>query len=490
MAGVVGKNRVGLPRRRGRLGVEQHRCAHELKIAVRTNVKYSRINLRHALLYNEAVNSAAPVPLDEAMIIRVLQASKAEEAAGRIPESDQLLANVAQRAPNHPAVLNELGVRMLARGVPDQAQLLFSRAASANPNQPAIWANLASSLKALGRRLEEFDAIEKALALEPRHLSALLQKGDYLEQAGDPRNAAQAYQAALDSLPAGAAIPPHLKAAFDTAKIRVDADRAVLSDALEKPLAEIRERHGGQRQRRVELCLDTLLGRRRTYHPQPTWMYFPELPAIEFFDRSLFPWLQALEAASSRIRAELMRVLVADREGLQPYIDFPAGLPIDQFAELNRSRKWSAYFLWNQSQPNPGHIARCPVTAQTLEEVVPRCRVEGRAPTAFFSILDPNTRIPAHTGITNTRCTVHLPLIVPPDCGFRVGATTREWVADEAWVFDDTIEHEAWNLSDTPRAVLIFDIWNPLLTPAERDMIQAATEIYGQHYSQRPGSGA
>ncbi|HTB90393.1 MAG TPA: aspartyl/asparaginyl beta-hydroxylase domain-containing protein [Steroidobacteraceae bacterium] len=436
------------------------------------------------------MNSAAPAPLDEATVIRILQAAKAEEAAGRMPESDQLLANAAQRAPNHPAVLNELGVRMMARGVADQAQLLFSRAAGANPNQPSIWANLASSLKALGRRVEEFDAIEKALALEPRHLSALLQKADYFEWSGDPRNAAQAYQAALDSLPSGAAIPPHLKSAFEVARTKVDADRVALGNALEESLAAVRERHGGGPQPRVDACLDTLMGKRRVYHSQPTWMYFPGLPAIEFFDRSLFPWLAPLEAASHEIRTELMRVLVSDRPGLQPYIDFPDGLPIDQFKALNRSRKWSAYFLWNQGQPNAGHIARCPITARTLEEVVPRCRVEGRAPTAFFSILDPDTRIPAHTGITNTRCTVHLPLIVPPSCGFRVGSTTREWIPDQAWVFDDTIEHEAWNLSDTPRAVLIFDIWNPLLSAAERDMIQTATEVYGRYYSHGPVSAA
>ena len=181
-------------------------------------------------------------------------------------------------------------------------------------------------------------------------------------------------------------------------------------------------------------------------------------------------------------------MLVADREGLQPYIDFPAGLPLDQFRELNRSRRWSAYFLWNQSERVAGHIARCPATAQILE-TGPRCRVKRRAPTAFFSILDANTRIPAHTGITNTRCTVHLPLVVPPNCGFRVGATTREWVPGQAWVFDDTIEHEAWNLSDTPRAILIFDVWNPLLTSAERDMIQTATEVYGEYYSVREEAG-
>ena len=119
---------------------------------------------------------------------------------------------------------------------------------------------------------------------------------------------------------------------------------------------------------------------------------------------------------------------------------------------------------------------------------MPRARIESRAPTAFFSILEANTRIPAHTGVTNTRLTVHLPLIVPPDCGFRVGGTTREWVPGKAWVFDDTIEHEAWNLSDTPRAILIFDIWNPLLTAAERELIKTATEIYVRYYALPAGN--
>ena len=81
-------------------------------------------------------------------------------------------------------------------------------------------------------------------------------------------------------------------------------------------------------------------------------------------------------------------------------------------------------------------------------------------------------------------------LVVPPDCGFRVGGTTREWIEGRAWVFDDTIDHEAWNLSDTPRAILIFDIWNPLLSPAEREMIQTATEIYGRYYARQPAEGS
>jgi aspartate beta-hydroxylase len=431
------------------------------------------------------VNTAVSTTPDDITIIRLLQASKAEAAAGRMRESDQLLARLVQQAPGHPAVLNELGVRMLSEGSAEQANELFAKATAADPKHPSLWANLASSYKALGRRTEEIDAIEKALELEPRHLSALLQKGAYQEDTGDPRNAARTYQNVLACLPPGAQVPPNIRDALSHAKSMVDADLAALASALEEPLGKIRGRHGGGAQHRVDLCLDTLMGKRRPYHSQPTWMYFPELPAIEFFQRSDFPWLDAFEAATAEIRAELLRVLAADREGLQPYIDFPAGLPLDQFRELNRSRRWSAYFLWNQSEAVAAHIARCPVTAQMLE-TAPRCRVARRAPTAFFSILDPNTVIPAHTGITNTRLTVHLPLIVPPGCGFRVGATTREWVPGQAWVFDDTIEHEAWNKSDTPRAILIFDIWNPLLTAAERDMIQTATEIYGQYYSLRP----
>ena len=428
------------------------------------------------------MTTPAPAPLDEATISRAVQMSRAEAAAGRMPESDQLLASVAQLAPNHPAVLNELGVRMLDRGAPQQAQAMFARATSVDPRHPALWANLASSLTVLGRQAEALDALDKALAIEPRHLSALLQKGAIYEQRGEKRTAARIYQNMLACIPPGGDTPPAIKDSVAHAKQLVDMDLEELTATLAGPLAELRERHGGRRQRRVEMCLETLMGKRQPYYSQPTWMYMPELPAIEFFERTDFPWLDTFEAESEAIRKELLQVLVADREGLQPYIDFPAHMPLDQFRELNRSRRWSAYFLWNQSAEVPGHMARCPNTARLLA-TAPRCFINGRAPTAFFSVLDANTRIPAHVGVTNTRCTVHVPLVIPPDCGFRVGSTTREWVPGQAWVFDDTINHEAWNLSDTPRAILIFDVWNPLLNAAERDMIKTATELYAHYYS-------
>ena len=425
--------------------------------------------------------TAGAAAADNATVLRMIQASKGAAAAGRTSEADQLLARVAQLAPAHPAVLNELGLRMMQRGEAARARELFQRATEGDPRHPALWSNLAASLHALNLLPEELEAIERALALEPRHLPALLQKGMLFEQSGDPRNAARSYRNALATLPPGQQPPETVAAAIEHASALIAADDTALATAIAQQLAPIRERHGGGAFRRVEHCIDLLTGRRTRFTPQPTFMYFPEIPAVGFFDREDFPWLDAIEAASDDIRAELMSVLVADRAGLEPYVAYREGVPLNQWKELNQSRRWSAYFLWNQSVPQPAHLARCPRTVQALKGA-PQCDVAARGPTAFFSILDAGTRIPPHSGVTNTRLTVHLPLIVPPGCGFRVGSETREWVPGTEWVFDDTIEHEAWNQSDVPRGILIFDIWNPFLAPAERELVRAVTEAVGTYY--------
>jgi aspartyl/asparaginyl beta-hydroxylase (cupin superfamily) len=411
----------------------------------------------------------------------MIQAFRAAGAAGRRGEAEALLARVAQLAPAHPAVLNELGLAMMQRNEPARARELFERATRADPGHPSLWSNLAASLHALNLP-DELEAIERALAVEPRHLASLLQKGTFIEGRGDARNAARAYRNALATLRPGDTPPETAREAIEHAREAIAGDDAALARAVEERLAPIRAQYGDGNYRRVERCIELLTGRRERFTPQPTFMYFPELPAVEFFERDAFPWLATVEAATDEIREELMSVLISDREGLEPYVAYPDGLPLDQWKELNKSRRWSAYFLWNQSVPQPAHMARCPRTVEVLRSV-PQCQVERRAPTAYFSILEPGTRIPPHTGVTNTRSIVHLPLIVPEKCGFRVGSETREWVPGKAWVFDDTIEHEAWNLSDSPRAILIFDVWNPFLTAAECELIRAATEVVVSYYN-------
>jgi aspartyl/asparaginyl beta-hydroxylase (cupin superfamily) len=104
---------------------------------------------------------------------------------------------------------------------------------------------------------------------------------------------------------------------------------------------------------------------------------------------------------------------------------------------------------------------------------LPLLDVDSFGPTAMFSSLAAKTRIPPHTGSTNVRAIIHLPLILPGPAWFRVGNDRREWRMGEAWAFDDTIEHEAMNESPETRVILICDTWNPYLTEPERALVGA-----------------
>jgi aspartate beta-hydroxylase len=155
-----------------------------------------------------------------------------------------------------------------------------------------------------------------------------------------------------------------------------------------------------------------------------------------------------------------------------PYITYSSDTPVNQWAELNNSPNWSAFHLIKQGIVIEDNASKCPTTMGLLA-TAPQPTQHGRTPAAMFSLLRPKTHIPPHTGVSNVRLVTHLPLIVPDECGFRVGNDVREWVPGKAWVFDDTIEHEAWNNSEKLRVVLIFDIWHPHLSEAERQLITA-----------------
>jgi aspartyl/asparaginyl beta-hydroxylase (cupin superfamily) len=222
--------------------------------------------------------------------------------------------------------------------------------------------------------------------------------------------------------------------------------------------------------RRADIFIEALVGRRRIYHQEPVKLNFPGLPAIEFYEREEFDFLEALEAQTAAIRDEVLAVWADGSEGLTPYVDYPPGAPLDQWAELNHSMAWSAYHLWFYGERVAANCAKCPRTMAALE-LIDMPAVPSRSPAAMYSILRPRTRIPPHTGVANTRVVLHLPLIVPDGCGLRVGGEVRKWREGEAWVFDDTIEHEAWNDSDKPRAILIADVWSPRLSLEERELI-------------------
>jgi aspartyl/asparaginyl beta-hydroxylase (cupin superfamily) len=415
-----------------------------------------------------------PSALTESQLRALMEAVDRADQAGDRKQAERALAQARAAAPDHPGVLNAAGMRALLGGEPGTARPLLQRAAELDPASPMLWLNLALAMRELRDETAERDALEKALVADPRFFPALLHKARLLERQGKRKAAAQMYHAFLCCVPPGAQQPPAVQTAMEHANKVLRENDAALEAFLRPRVEAARARHAGSRLERFDACFDTLVGKRRLFAPQPTFMLFPRLPAIEFIDRDHFPWLDAFDAATDEIRGEAQAVLNRAAGEFVPYISKPAGAPIDQWQELNNSRRWSTFFLLKNGVRVEDHLSRCPKTAALLE-AAPLCEIPGHAPTAFFSVLAPKTRIPPHTGVANTRFIVHLPLIVPPSCGYRVGAETREWSEGNAWVFDDTFEHEAWNDSDEPRVVLIFDVWNAFLTPAERDLVAAVT---------------
>lgn len=344
----------------------------------------------------------------------------------------------------------------------------FERLAQLSPD-PMHWINAAQAAVQLQDEQREAHAIQQALILDPTHLIALICKARMYERLGNRHKAAVAHGAVAAVAPALDQLSPDLRAAVLHGMQYRDAYNREFGEFLDQRLTTQIDAMPNRERDRFRLAMDIMSGRKRRYDSQSMVFHYPGLVPTEFFDRSRFVWLNQFESRTDEIREEFLNVLQSE-EGFVPYLTYPPGSPVNQFAQLNNSPDWSAYHLKQAGEVVEHQASACPVTMSLLE-LAPQPDQPGRTPAAMFSILKPRTRIPAHVGVSNTRLITHVPLIIPERCGFRVGNTTREWVPGKAWVFDDTIEHEAWNMSDKMRVILMFDIWHPDLDEGERQLI-------------------
>lgn len=365
--------------------------------------------------------------------------------------------------------LAEAGASALQAGDANTARRHFEQIVANGQANTGVMTGLALACQALGDQAAMLAAVERALALDPHNIRALAMKGDHLVATGASRSATAFYAAAVRAASEARALPPGIVQIARHAEQMYQRITAQLESHVRARLEEAGHAQGGSS--RFAQSIEILMGKKQRYVQEPRAYFFPELPNIQFFDRESFSWLAALEAATPEITAELEQLLAAN-QAFEPYIRQSADVPTRQDHPLLNNAAWSAFFLWKDGAPVPDNAERCPKTLAALA-ATPLCRIPGRTPSILFSRLAPGAHIPPHTGFLNTRLICHLPLVVPPSCYLRVGNEQREWRAGEAWVFDDTIEHEAMNRSDRSRVVLIFDIWRPELTGQEREQVSA-----------------
>jgi aspartate beta-hydroxylase len=396
----------------------------------------------------------------------LLRRARDARRRGFADEERRLLDEGLRIAPADASLLNAHGLRALADNDFEPAAAAFANAVAADPGQPALLLNLAAAHRGRKDHEAEREALQAALDLDQLQLTGQLRMAELLERQGRLSEAAKHWSAVVQIGSNATSPSPNIHEAVRRGQIFLNDHHRAFAGELEAEMTDVDT--GGPDGRRFRACVDHMLGRRQIYRNECAGVHFPFLPADEFFDRVQFPWFAELEARTLQIRDEALALVASAKpDELRPYVRLDPGTPQNKWSPLDGSLDWGAAFLWEYGVRNDALCARCPVTAAALD-AAPQSRIPGKAPSAFFSILKPGARIPPHTGVSNTRAIIHLPLVVPPGCGFRVGGETREWVEGQAFAFDDTIEHEAWNGSDQPRIVLILDVWNPHLSADER----------------------
>jgi aspartate beta-hydroxylase len=385
-----------------------------------------------------------------------------------------------------------LAMRALDTGQAERANTYAERGLAALPRSALLAFHGGCALQAQRNYAAARAAFARAYANDAQFLTALFWQSASERALGEIDAALRTSVTALSTAERNGvlanlnALPAPVRQRVHEAMDFVQQARAV---ELDRAMNRFKQTHPGADITRIERALDTHLGRRAppAAHPlqRPSFLHIDQLPAQAWFDAGDFPFLREIEARTDEIRAELLAVL-ADEAELVPYVDMPDHAPAAaHWRALNRSPRWSGYHFYRHGEVVTAHALACPRTFAALQ-ALPLIRIPEHAPEALFSVLRPRTHIPPHTGVINGRLTVHLPLVVPENCGaLRVGGEARGWAEGRCLVFDDSLVHEAWNNSDHTRVVLIFDIWDPRLSEAERAaMALGIAEIgrFNRHY--------
>lgn len=381
---------------------------------------------------------------------------------------------IVTQAPNQPPrealEANAQGMAAIRAGDGPAAVEAFTRATAADPDALPLWRNLAHAHRLSGNDAGERAALDRALALDRLDFGSQLRLAQLLQRRGEEQAALVAWNNVRQLAERQPGLAPQVEQELAAGLAYCDALRARMAASADAVLASGAGHWDETERRRITAFVDRALGRRTTYHNECAGLYYPFLPADEYFDRKHFPWLDELEAHTPVIKAELESLLADPGDAIRPYVRMEEGSPPSTWSKLDHSLDWGACFLWEYGEANLLVHERCPETAALIDRL-PLLRIPGRGPSAFFSILKPHSHIPPHTGVTNMRAIIHLALDIPEKCWFRVGGETREWVEGKAFAFDDTIDHEAMNGSDRRRAILIIDAWNPHITEPERQAI-------------------
>ena len=319
---------------------------------------------------------------------------------------------------------------------------------------------------------------------QPLSAPVALYAGAALHAAGRTEEAVAVWTLGADADPALRSIHRHPEANAETRAHSVAADRAIsehftaLHAEAVDAVAEATGANLSRVRRGVWPHYAVAPFSYRVGNQQPLNFYMPDLPALPIAQRESLPWADAIEAAYPDIRAEYEAALAA-APAFAPYVF--EEMHGREWDALRGNPDWAALYLHYNAAPTD-NVGAFPKTLAALS-AAPLVGRKGVPLETFFSRLKPKTSIPPHFGLTNTRMTVHLPIIVPDGVGdgrpwLGVGDERHFWREGEIVAFDDSFVHQAANPTDQDRTVLIFETHHPDLTEHEITAIQSVYEAF------------
>ncbi|MBI1391485.1 MAG: hypothetical protein GC152_01975 [Alphaproteobacteria bacterium] len=211
---------------------------------------------------------------------------------------------------------------------------------------------------------------------------------------------------------------------------------------------------------------------------RPDTFYMPDLEAKPVWPGGEFAWAAALQDAAETIRSEYLAAA-----GLEHVPCIAPNAQDVKWARLSGSDDWAAINLYFNAarQPEAEHF---PATFATLTST-PLLTRDDVPLEVMFSRMRPDVEIPPHCGLTNTRLTVHLPIIAPEGSAFRIASNRFDWGLDAPIIIDDSFLYEAWNGSDEDFVALTFKIPHPHLAAAELMAIEAVYDRFDSWVADR-----
>ena len=319
---------------------------------------------------------------------------------------------------------NALGNTLLSTGAADAARACFERAAALDPTAPELLLNLAKACRLARDDAAEEAALDAALALDQRHFMARLRAAELHERVGKPAAAALHWGAVLALAPAAAECPPALHPVLDHARAFIAEHMSRFEEAVRPALAAGRAGASAAIGERFDVCVDAALGKRRIYANDCHGLHYPVPAGRRVLRPRPFPLAASIEAQRRRHPRRAARPhspTAATRS--RPMSQQAPGTPRNKWSDARPEHPTGAPSSCGGWRAHRRRVQRLPGDRGGVERL-PLADMPGRAPTVFFSLLEPGAHIPAHTGVTNMRTIVHLPLIVPAGCSFRVGGET------------------------------------------------------------------